>query len=379
MSHQSLSFEGKMERDSAGAAEETEPASPLRKNINEDSRAANSQSSREETCATTDVARARWTLLRQVLRQKQVDTPEVKQVSVRRFATFDLFTRKRLTQDPSDTSDDQWAEYRSVYFPEYSALLRDNLGPIRVNEVLNSFDNTGNVCVWPSEEVMAHYCLQKRHMFKGAVCELGGGMTCLAGLMVAICADVKEVLLSDGNEKSIQNVRGLVKRNRQAGKFGSTQVSARMVRWDCESDISALEGHFDIVMCADCLFLDQYRASLVDAIRRLLQPNGMALVFAPLRGETLRLFCQLAQQAGLCTSQHQQYDAQVWDVHLKMLTEGKDAYDENIHYPLLITLTKGPQPVSHQNKSAVAWVSNTMASCRLSWCQTRWEENTEKK
>ncbi|XP_049456175.1 calmodulin-lysine N-methyltransferase isoform X2 [Epinephelus fuscoguttatus] len=337
-----------MEKHSTGGGDKTEPASPLRKTSHQDTCAANSHSSREDTCATTDVARARWTLLRQVLRQKQMDAPEVKQVSVRRFATFDLFSRKRhLTQDPSDTSDDQWVEYRSVYFPEYSAFLRDDLGPIRVNEVLNSFDNTGNVCVWPSEEVMAHYCLQKRHMFKGAVCELGGGMTCLAGLMVAICADVKEVLLSDGNEKSIQNVRKLAERNRQAGKFGSTQVSARVVRWDCESDISALEGHFDIVVCADCLFLDQYRASLVDAIRRLLQPNGTALVFAPQRGETLRLFCQLAQQAGLCAAQHQQYDAQVWDVHLKMLTEGKDAYDENIHYPLLITLTKGPQPVSH--------------------------------
>ncbi|GLD63937.1 calmodulin-lysine N-methyltransferase-like protein, partial [Lates japonicus] len=74
---------------------------------------------------------------------------------------------------------------------------------------------------------------------------------------------------------------------------------------------------------------------------------GMALVFAPLRGETQRVFCQLAQQAGLCVSQHQQYDAQVWDVHLKMQREGKEAYDENIHYPLLITLTKRPQPVSH--------------------------------
>ncbi|XP_056291635.1 calmodulin-lysine N-methyltransferase [Pseudoliparis swirei] len=337
-----------MERDSNGTAETTKPASPLRKNINQDTCAANSHSDLVETCGTSDVARARWTLLRQVLRQKQVDNPDVKQVSVRRFATFDLFIRKRiLTQDSSDNSDDQWVEYRNVYFPEYSALLRDNLGPIRVNEVLKSFDNTGNVCVWPSEEVMAHYCLRKRHMFKGAVCELGGGMTCLAGLMVAICADVREVLLSDGNEKSIQNVRGLAERNRQAGKFGSTQVSARVVRWDSESDISPLEGHFDIVMCADCLFVDQYRASLVDAIRRLLRPNGMALVFAPLRGETLRLFCQLAQQAGLCVSRHQQYDAQVWDVHLKMLTEGKGAYDENIHYPLLITLTKGPQPVSH--------------------------------
>ncbi|XP_034537761.1 calmodulin-lysine N-methyltransferase [Notolabrus celidotus] len=335
-----------MERDCNDTAEKIESNSPLTENINEDTCRDDSHTSRTGTCGTPDVAKARWTLLRQVLRQKQMDSPEVKQVSVRRFASFDLFSRKNTpTQDSSDTSDDQWVEYRSVHFPEYSAFLRDNLGPLRVNEVLNSFDNTGNVCVWPSEEVMAHYCLKKRHMFKGAVCELGGGMTCLAGLMVAICADVKEVLLSDGNEKSIQNVRGLVEKNRQAGRFRSTNVSARVMRWDCELDISALEGHFDVVMCADCLFLDQYRACLVDAIRRLLQPSGMALVFAPLRGETLSLFCQLAQQAGLCVSQHQQYDAQVMDVHQKMLSEGKEAYDENIHYPLLLTLTKGPQPV----------------------------------
>ncbi|XP_034407627.1 calmodulin-lysine N-methyltransferase isoform X2 [Cyclopterus lumpus] len=137
-----------MERDSNGTAETTEPASPLRKNINQDTCAANSHSALVETCGTPDVARARWTLLRQVLRQKQADNPEVKQVSVRRFATFDLFSRKRLlTQDSSDNSDDQWVEYRSVYFPEYSALLRDNLGPVRVNEVLKSFDNTGNVYI----------------------------------------------------------------------------------------------------------------------------------------------------------------------------------------------------------------------------------------
>ncbi|XP_078787999.1 calmodulin-lysine N-methyltransferase isoform X3 [Oryzias latipes] len=264
-------------------AEKRKPASPLRRK----STNADTCSARAETCDANDVARARWTLLRQVLRQKQLESPEIQQVSVRRFATFDLFSRELLeAKDVCDTSDAQWVEYRSVHFPEYSALLRDNLGPVRVNEVLNSFDNTGNICVWPSEEVMAHYCLQKRHTFK-------------------------------------------------------------VLRWDCEKDISAFEDHFDVIMCADCLFLDQYRASLVDAIRRLMHPKGMALVFAPRRSETLSLFCELAQQAGLCVSQHQQYDAQVWDVHLKMQREGKQVYDENIHYPLLIILTKGPQPFSH--------------------------------
>ncbi|KAJ3609950.1 hypothetical protein NHX12_022044, partial [Muraenolepis orangiensis] len=140
---------------------------------------------------------------------------------------------------------------------------------------------------------------------------------------VAICADVKEVLLSDGNEKAIHNVRQVIQRNREAGVLGSTHVSARVVRWDSEADVSALEGHFDIVIQVFW---------------------GMALVFAPRRRDTLAVFCGLAQEAGLCVSQHQQYDSQVWDVHLKMQDEGKDAYDDNIHYPILLTLTKGLQP-----------------------------------
>ncbi|XP_051936627.1 calmodulin-lysine N-methyltransferase [Hippocampus zosterae] len=297
--------------------------------------AANSQTSHD------GVARARWSLLRQVLRGKQSDNPEVKRASVRRFATFELFSRTRPASH--DSSDEQWAEYRSVFFPEYGVFLRDNPGPLRVSQVLNSFDNTGNVCVWPSEEAMAHYCLRNRHMFTGAVCELGGGMTCLAGLMVAACADAKEVLLSDGNEQCVDNVRGIVERNQRAGKFGSTRVSTRVLRWEREPHVAAFQGHFDVVICADCLFLEQYRSSLAGAIRSLLRPNGVALVLAPQRGDTLASFCGLAGRAGLLVDQRRRYDAQVWDVHLKMLQEGKEAYDENLHYPLLITLSKGAQ------------------------------------
>ncbi|XP_007424709.1 calmodulin-lysine N-methyltransferase [Python bivittatus] len=68
-------------------------------------------------------AKARWTLLRQVLKQKPLENAHLQQISVRRFASFGLFS---ITEDSKVTEDDSryWVQYKSIYYPDYIISLR---------------------------------------------------------------------------------------------------------------------------------------------------------------------------------------------------------------------------------------------------------------
>jgi predicted nicotinamide N-methyase len=93
---------------------------------------------------------------------------------------------------------------------------------------LTGFNNTGNICVWPSEEVLGGYCLENQHLFYDKqVLELGGGMTGLAGLMIAQACSPKGVLISDGNVNTAENLDFVINENKSLGLENvSTKVSS---------------------------------------------------------------------------------------------------------------------------------------------------------
>lgn len=201
-------------------------------------------------------------------------------------------------------------------------------------EDLMGFNNTGNVCIWPSEETLAYYSLFNLSLFKSkSVIELGGGMSCLAGLFCAKYGYPKNVILTDGNKVSVENIQISL-----CGNDFPCPVECRILKWN-QHDV---ESQFDVILCADCLFFDDARADLVKVLWQLLSEDGVALVMAPKRGHTLDTFILQCENIGFSCEKIVNYNDTVWNKHVTLLHSTD--YDENSHYPVLIQLTKSKCP-----------------------------------
>lgn len=182
--------------------------------------------SRRETISTETVtdardskrsirAQRRWRILARAVTgsPEPTDNESEEGVSVRRFTSFGLLKCTSLENVADGES--SWCEY--------SAQLEDGQShDVQIRRIskcftaseLIGFNNTGNVCVWPSEECLGYYLLRNRGLCRNrSVLELGGGMSCLAGMLVAKYCNPSAVTLTDGNVTSVDNVRCIVARN----------------------------------------------------------------------------------------------------------------------------------------------------------------------
>ena len=318
------------------------------------------------------LAADRWKILRDNVLSTKAESrlQSYSSSSVRSFSSFDLFTvTKHFIPDESSGSrgyesnskpgqkallnrNKYWPTVDAEKWVHYTASLDKSIisrfhdvdlivkfvSEKQSLETLMGFDNTGNVCVWPSEEVMAYYCLKHFEMFKGtSVCEVGGGMTSLSGLMLASTCLPSKVMLTDGNQRSVDNVKEVITANEC---LTGIDVSAEVILWD-QSFLGKPSVHdslFDYVLCADCLFFTSVHSELVQVIFKLLKFRGEALIFAPKRSGSLEQFCRVAgEYFDLQTLT--KYDDIVWLKHEVFLREDEN-YKTDIHYPILILLKK---------------------------------------
>ncbi len=313
------------------------------------------------------LASERWRILRRAIlaakREGNGQAPPIRLspyyatdlASVRRFSSFELFTISELSPEQlltvhhadtlerthSTSGNTSSQPHGKWYMYEYDQLIHCDVAVRYITEstsleAMMGFNNTGNVCLWPSEEVLAYYCLKHAEMFRGAaVCELGCGMTGLAGLMLATTQQPSQVLLTDGNCKSVENVNEIIREN--YCKFGHTTASAETLVWDKAFTRSASPHHskFDYVICADCLFFEEVHQELVQVMLKLLKPSGTVLILAPRRSGTMERFCSVAKRSFLVDlSLH--YDDVVWEKHAAL--KESSVYSTDLHYPLRLTL-----------------------------------------
>jgi len=202
---------------------------------------------------------------------------------------------------------------------------------------LTGFNNTGNICVWPSEEVLTAYCLENKHLFiDKSVLELGAGMTGLAGLVVGQACGAKHVLITDGNDNSVENLEIIVEENKNLNLIQN--VSSKCIKW--ANGANDLSEQYDVIISADCLFFDEGRPQLLECLKKALKPGGTAIIVAPSRSGTFEDFVDLTikSKAFVVSAVIRDYSAKVTAALEKLEKDSK--FIPNLHCPKVLRLEK---------------------------------------
>ncbi|KAK8673287.1 hypothetical protein V6N13_111633 [Hibiscus sabdariffa] len=219
----------------------------------------------------------------------------------------------------------------------------DNNADLSDFEICNrhNIDNTGLVCQWPSEDVLAYFCLSHADMFRSKrVIELGSGYG-LAGLAIAAATDALEVVISDGNPQVVDYILHNINTNCEA--FGETRVKSMQLHWN-QKEVSNLSHTFDFVVASDCTFFKEFHKDLARITEFLLKKEGPseAIFFNPRRGNSLDKFLEEIEETGLVFSITEIYDTEIWKRHQRFMNgdESWPGYEKDHCYPLLIRITR---------------------------------------
>lgn len=179
-----------------------------------------------------------------------------------------------------------------VIKPETLFEDKENL----INFYREKADNTGNIQLWPCEEVLAMYCLLNAEIFYNKkIIELGSGFSGLVGLNLIInIPKNSKVVITDGNNKCVESIRNNIIIN---SLNDDNKIKADLLFWDKNNSFenNPYKNHFDVVLISDCLFFKNYHVDLIHTIYNVLIDNGICIIISPVRGDTMDNFIKLAE------------------------------------------------------------------------------------
>ncbi|KAK6288199.1 hypothetical protein POUND7_014378 [Theobroma cacao] len=290
----------------------------------------------------------RWGILRRAVLHRAKNTDEsqlgMKRISRKAAKGFNLIPCQVLHHD-HDSRDARLCYTLPVQGSPKLVLTQrvDDTADLSDFEMCNRYniDNTGLVCQWPSEDVLAYFCLSHAYMFRfKRVIELGSGYG-LAGLAIAAATEALEVVISDGNPQVVDYIQHNI--NMNSGAFGDTRVKSMNLHWH-QKEISNLSHTFDVIVASDCTFFKEFHKDLARITQLLLKNAGPseAIFFSPKRGNSLDKFLEEIQDNGLLFSITESYDTEILRRH-QCFMNGYDSwpgYEKDHCYPLLIRITR---------------------------------------
>ncbi|XP_047317836.1 calmodulin-lysine N-methyltransferase [Impatiens glandulifera] len=311
-----------------------------------------------ESGESAKVSSLRWGILRRALLHRSATKPTDdrsnathKRISRKSAKGFNLlpfcFTRKSPDGNESGSRDVCLRFTLPVTGSPSICLYQrmdDDVPDLQDFEICNKYniDNTGLVCRWPSEDVLAYYCLNHPDIFRSkTVIELGSGYG-LAGLVIGAINKATKVTITDGNPQVVDYIQHNI--NVNSDVFGSTEVTSMLLHWN-ECDTVDISGTFDVIVASDCTFFKEFHKGLARTVKSLLRRDSAseAIFFNPKRGDSLDKFITEIKENGLQFTLTENYDPEVWKLHQEFVdgtnNESWPNYQTDHCYPLLLRIT----------------------------------------
>jgi hypothetical protein len=245
--------------------------------------------------------------------------------------------------------------HANVYTRERSRTARKSLHELTSHHhaQTEAIDNTGNICVWDCEIVLAWYLWQpgSRRIAQGTtLLEVGAGMAGVAALAGdGICS---QIFITDGHTDCVWNNRINLRLLRQANSTGPSHIECSILRWSYND--GTLLCSADSTLVSDCTHFQEWHGQLLWTILRHTRVGGSIWICQPNRGQSWSRFHQLMERTvlgNIASIQEHRCD-RLDELHAQFQLEHSSSYEPDRHRPRIFQIRKVGE-VTLQHRDAI--------------------------